>query len=151
MTPSILLAIGAMVSGAWSDLLYKRAQTLGIDATSFLFLQSTIFFATIWVVELLLGVLWGAPPDAWIYGLPAGLIAYTGLLLFVRSLQVGEASVNVPIFRLSFVITAVIAVLLLGESTRPTKMIGLVLAALAVLSLLIWLHLNGASGHWLHS
>ncbi len=135
MTPSIILAIAAMGAGAFADLFYRKAQTLGINAASFIFAQSTLFSTTIWIAGWVLGAHKEATTATWIYGLPAGLIAYIGLLLFVNSLRSGEASVNVPIFRLSFVITAVVAVLLLGESVTITKVAGLLLAAAGVLSL----------------
>ncbi len=54
---------------------------------------------------------------------------------FSRSLRTGSISTNAPIFRLSFTLTAVLAVWLLHEPLTPIKLAGLSLALLAVLAL----------------
>ncbi len=136
MSTALLLAIGAMLSGAMSDLLYRKAQMTGIKAAGFLAVQSTLFAGSLWIYVLATGQMSFAVPATFVYGIPGGIFAYVGLLLFVQSLRTGSAGVNVPIFRLSFVVTAAGGVLLLGEPANLAKLAGTVLAIISVLSLL---------------
>ncbi len=162
---SVTLAVIALLIGAIADLLYRVAQQRGIEAPNFIFWQSTVFTAIIWTVAVsgwvllytegpldfirnstwfddgraLVGDMIGANfihPSTWLYGLPAGVLGYLGLTLFVASLRTGDASVNAPIFRLNFVVTALGAIIILGESADPLKIGGILLAILAVLVLL---------------
>ena len=140
---AVTLAVAALLLGAVADLLYRVAQQRGIDAPNFIFWQSTIFTAIIWAVAVSSWVILGddGPVDfihrsTWLYGVPAGVFGYLGLTLFVASLRTGDASVNAPIFRLNFVVTALGAIIILGESADPIKLGGILLAVLAVLVLL---------------
>ena len=140
---SVTLAVIALLIGAIADLLYRIAQQRGIEAPNFIFWQSTVFTAIIWSVAIVSWVAFGDDGPvgpirgvAWLYGLPAGVLGYLGLTLFVASLRTGDASVNAPIFRLNFVVTALGAIVILGESADPLKFGGIVLAILAVLVLL---------------
>ncbi len=142
---AVTLAVAALLLGAVADLLYRVAQQRGIDAPNFIFWQSTIFTAIIWGVAVSSWVILGddGPVDfihknwtPWLYGVPAGVFGYLGLTLFVASLRTGDASVNAPIFRLNFVVTALGAIVILGESAEPIKLGGILLAVLAVLVLL---------------
>ncbi len=76
-----------------------------------------------------------------LWGAAAGLFAFTGFYNFARSLKDGSVSINAPIFRLSFTITAALAVLFLGESLGLVKIAGLTLALAAV-----WLLLAAPAG-----
>ena len=140
---SVTLAVAALLIGALADLLYRVAQNRGLDAPNFVFWQSTVFTAIIWGVAVSSWTLLGddGPIDfihrsTWLYGLPAGVFAYSGLTLFVASLRTGDASVNAPIFRLNFVVTAFGAIIILGEPADPLRIGGILLAILAVLVLL---------------
>ncbi|MBI2846431.1 MAG: DMT family transporter [Chloroflexi bacterium] len=132
---AIALALFAMLVGGVADFIYKEAQRRGIDEGVFVFYQATTFFVLVWVLTLSTGQLETIAPAAWKYGLPSGLLAYTGVLLFLKSLKGGDASVNVPIFRLSFVVTALGAILFLGESITAFKIAGFLLAVTSILSL----------------
>ena len=82
-------------------------------------------------IVLGIGALWG--------GL-AGLFLLIGFNAnFLRSLATGPVSINAPIFRLSFLITAALAVVVLGEPVTAAKFAGLALALVA-----IWLLLGGS-------
>ena len=64
-----------------------------------------------------------------------GVLQLSFMLLLFASLQRGEASVTYPITQLSFVLTAVLAVLLFREKATLSKLAGLVLAIAAVIAL----------------
>ncbi|MBI4236687.1 MAG: DMT family transporter [Chloroflexi bacterium] len=136
MTLSIALAVGALLVGAVADLLYRVAQRRGIDAGVFLLWQSLIYSIAIWAFALVSGQTRQILGSTWLYGVPAGLLAYLGLYLFVVSLRTGDASVNAPVFRLNFVVTAAGAILLLKEPVNALKVAGILLAVVSVASLL---------------
>jgi uncharacterized membrane protein len=66
------------------------------------------------------------------HGPICGVLLSLSFLALLMSLQTGEASVNVPINQLSFVLSAVLAALLLGERLGRRQVLGLLAAALAV-------------------
>ena len=135
MNVSILLALGAMMAGALSDIIYRVVQRKGIDPPTFVFYQSATFSFTVWTVAIATGQVSDILPSTWLFGLPIGLLSYVGILLFVTSMREGSASVNAPIFRLSFVITSVAAIFILHEPLNLPKLIGILLAVAGVLSL----------------
>lgn len=136
MTLSILLAVGALLVGAVADLLYRVAQRRSVDTGIFLFWQSVVFSVPLWGFALVTGKVQEITGSTWMYGLPGGLISYFALYLFVLSLRTGDASVNAPVFRLNFVVTAGGAIFLLGEAATAPKIAGIALAALSVAALL---------------
>jgi uncharacterized membrane protein len=70
------------------------------------------------------------------WGALAGVFALVGFYNFAHSLRTGSISINAPIFRLSFVLTAALAVLFLGEPLTQYKVAGIALALAAVWLLL---------------
>jgi uncharacterized membrane protein len=72
-----------------------------------------------------------------LWGSLAGLLSLTAFYNFVRSLEDGAVSTNAPIFRLNFTLTAVLAILLLGETLSAAK-----IAALACALVAVWLLLS---------
>jgi drug/metabolite transporter (DMT)-like permease len=73
------------------------------------------------------GALWGAA---------AGVLVVVGYYNFAWSLRHGSVSTHATIFRLSFVVTAALAVLILREPVTAAKIAGLALALLAAWLLL---------------
>jgi drug/metabolite transporter (DMT)-like permease len=139
MIPGIAFALGAMLFYGLGDLVYKRAAQAGVRAHHFLMVQSWCYFVCVALYGLATGTLRLEPAALW--GAVAGVCAYTGFYNFARSLHSGSVSVNATIFRMSFTITAALAVLLLGEPLTPAKLLGLGLALAAG-----WLLLGGSGG-----
>ncbi len=132
----ILLALVSMLAQGASDFLYKKAQDSGIALESYLLVEAVPFAAT----ALLFGYILGdASPNraALIYGPIFGVFSFCGIFLFVTSLREGEAGVNTLIFRLNFVLAALIAILFLGERWTASLGAGLLLAVLAIASVTI--------------
>lgn len=134
MTVEVMLALGSMLGFGIVDLIYKRAARAGVAAHHFLMAQAWCFTPAIIVygfatgtLKIETGALWGAG---------AGLFVYIGLYNFSLSLKQGAVTINAPIFRLNFMLTAALAVLLLGEPLTPQMATGLVLALVAVWLLL---------------
>ena len=131
-------ALAAMVCFGLADFVYKRAAAAGVPAHRFLMLQAWFFAPTVFLYGILSGTLAFKPAVLW--GSAVGLFVYIGLYCFARSLQGGAVSINAPIFRLSFTITAALAVWLLHEPLTPLKLAGLALALIAT-----WLLLGGSA------
>jgi uncharacterized membrane protein len=131
---SILFAVLSMVSTGTSDLIYKRARSKGIPPDSFLPVQAIFFNATALALFAHSGNL-EVPGRTILFGAGCGSILYLSTYLFLKSLGEGQASVNVPIFRLSFIPTAVMAFLILKEAATPGKILAICLSALGILSL----------------
>lgn len=139
MSHGIGYALAAMICFGFADLVYKRAATAGVQAHHFMMVQGWCFAPAVTLYGLSTGTLAIGPPAWW--GAAAGFCAFAGFYNFARSLKTGSVSVNAPIFRLSFTITAALAVWLLDEPLTPAKLAGLALALAAV-----WLLLGGNGG-----
>jgi len=134
MSPGIQYALGAMLLFGVGDLIYKRGAAAGALPHQFLMVQSWVFLPTVAAYGLLTGSLAFVKGTLW--GLPVGVFVLTGFYNFAHSLKSGPVSVNAPVFRLSFVITAGLAVALLGEPLTARKIAGIALALAAVWLLL---------------
>jgi uncharacterized membrane protein len=66
------------------------------------------------------------------FALLTAIFGFAGVTLMLHSLTQGHASVNYTIFRSSFVVSAAAAILLLGESLSPLKLVGILLTCLAI-------------------
>jgi uncharacterized membrane protein len=138
MAQGIEYALAAMICFGLADFIYKRAAGAGVQAHHFMMVQAWFYAPTVVLYGLFTHTLAFTTSALW--GAAAGLLVFTGLYNFARSLKGGAVSVNAPIFRLNFTITAALAMLLLGEPLTAFKFGGLALALAAV-----WLLLGGAS------
>jgi drug/metabolite transporter (DMT)-like permease len=136
MTDGVGFALGALVCYGLSDLVYKRAAVTGVPPHQFMMVQTWFFLSLVTLYGVVTGTLTFGMESLW--GAAAGVFAFTGFYNFAQSLKSGSVSVNAPIFRLSFTVTAILAVLLLNEPLTVPKLAGIGLALIAV-----WLLLGG--------
>jgi transporter family protein len=134
MIPSyIILALVSMLLIGLYDFIYSRAVRKGISPGTMTFSQACFFFPAVslwayfdgsytWTLLTLLGPV-------------AALLLFFGIWAFMRSVNLGEASVSVPIYRINFVVTALIAVIILGEPITPRKVLGVTLAVASIVIL----------------
>jgi len=134
MSSGIEYALGALLFFGIADLVYKRGAAAGAQPHHLLMVQSWVFLPAVALYGLFTdahvrraGTLWGAV---------AGLFMTVGFYNFAHSLKSGQISVNAPVFRLSFVISAALAILLLGEPLTRYKITGIALALAAAWLLL---------------
>ena len=139
MNPATGFALAAMACAGISDLVYKRGAAAGVPARHFLMVQTWFFAPVILGYAVLAGGLAGDPVGLW--GAVGGCFAFTGFYQFQRSLHDAPVSINAPIFRLSFVVSALLAVLLLGEPLTGRKALGMACALVAV-----WLLMRSGTG-----
>lgn len=65
----------------------------------------------------------------------ASTVLAMSIVAFYKALSIGPATVVAPIFALSFAVVAVLGFVILGEPIKPTRIIGIVLAASAIVLL----------------
>jgi drug/metabolite transporter (DMT)-like permease len=134
MTPGIGFALGAMLCFGIGDLIYKRAAAAGSPSRQFIMLQAWVFCPGVTFYAWVTGAL--HPTSAALWGAGAGVFSMAAFYNFARSLQDGAVSTNAPIFRLNFIITAALAILLLSEPLTFVKSAALLCALFAVWLLL---------------
>src|SRR5471030_3467016 len=144
MTGALPYALAALVLFGIGDFIYKRATLAGLRADQLLMSQGWFFLPLIIGYGLLTGTL--APQPAALWGPLAGAFVFVGFYNFVRSLATGPVSINAPIFRLNFVVTALLAIAVLGETLTGSKFAGLTLA-LGATWLLLGARVPGERAH----
>lgn len=136
MTGGTGYALAALACYGLGDFIYKRATAAGVKPHHFLMGQAWGFAPAIVLYGLATGTLVLRTSAIW--NALAGLFMFIGLFNFLRSLASGPVSIAAPIFRLNFVVTSVLAILVLGEPLTPAMPIALILALAAT-----WLLLGG--------
>jgi uncharacterized membrane protein len=138
MSESLEFALGALLLYGVADFVYKRGAAAGAEPHHFLMVQTWFFTPCALLYGLASGTL--AFNFAALWGAAAGVCAVVGYYNFAHSLKSGSVSTNATIFRLSFAVTVVLAVLVLGEALTAPKLAGLGLVMVAV-----WLLLGAPS------
>ncbi len=134
MSESIAYALGALLLYGLADFIYKRGAAAGAQPHQFLMVQTWFFTSLALLYGLASGTLEFGAGDWW--GAAAGVLVVVGYYNFAWSLRHGSVSTHATIFRLSFAVTAVLAVLILREPVTAAKIAGLALALLAAWLLL---------------
>jgi len=118
----------------FGDVIFKFAARKGIPSHLFLIMQTIFFLPSALALGLITGHLhFGIP---YMYGMCAGVTLYFALFYFSISLGKGDVSVVAPIFRSSFVISAILAIIFLNENLTLFKIIAFVLLVIASFLLL---------------
>lgn len=139
MAPAIEYAFAAMLFFGLGDLVYKRGAAAGAPAHQFMMVQTWFFTPSVIAYGLFTGSL--VFNAALLWGALAGVFIVLGYYNFAYCLKAGSVSIVAPVFRLSFALTAALAVALLGEPLTLPKLAGLALALAAV-----WLLLGAPAG-----
>lgn len=149
MNPPVAYALGALVFYGLADFVYKRSAAAGALPHRFLMVQTWFFNG----LALLYGVLTGTLAFSLgaLWGAAAGVLVVIGYYNFAWSLRHGAVSTNAAIFRLSFVVTTVLGVFVLGEGLTAPKVAGIVLAFVAVWLLLAAPATENAEAQRVHS
>src|SRR5690242_14810493 len=116
MTGGTGYAFAALLCYGLGDFIYKNATTAGVKPHHFLMGQACCFVPVVVLYAWATATLVIAPAAAW--GGLAGLFFFIGFYNFLRSLAGGSVSISAPVFRLNFLITAVLAIVVLGEPAR---------------------------------
>ena len=134
-----IYALLGMMGNTANDLLYKgSAQHRGGSSITLFFLLQAGFMAILSLTAVpifRLGPLLHMPSIR--FGLPIGVVTFAIYMLVLKSLVSNEVSKNITVFRLNFVVSSVIAVVVLGEILTIRKIIGLFLCAAAIVILFL--------------
>lgn len=132
MAPEIQFALFSLAFLGISDFFYKWGQRWQLRVGPFMLLQNLAYLPTAFTLAYLRDeIVWST--GLW-FGLLNGVLAFTAFLFVLLALRRGEAVALVPIVRLNFAITALLAISLLGEQLTVIKAFALLLAAFAVLA-----------------
>lgn len=134
---SLSYALMALVLFGLADLVYKRAADGGARPHHFLLAQAIFFAPATYVIAWPAGVMVWTPYVLW--SMTAGLFSFISFYCFSRSLIAGAVSLNAPLFRLNFLVTAALGIALLGEPLTVLKAAGLLAALVSA-----WLLVGGA-------
>ncbi len=130
---AIFLALVAMVSFGIASFIYKVASP-HIDPHS-------LVVATYGFAFILALTYWSVQPTKEIttlgifYSFLAALFAMVGMLAYVTALKHGMVSIVVPLRNLSLTVSVILAILLLAERLTWVKVLGILLACVAIVLL----------------
>jgi drug/metabolite transporter (DMT)-like permease len=136
MSSPVLFALAALLCYGLGDFIYKWAVAAGIRADHFLMAQAWFFCPLVILYALATGTFVFIPAVLW--GSLAGIFIFVALYCFVASLTSGTISTNASIFRLNFIVTAALVILVLHEPLGAAKIAGLGFALAAT-----WLLVGG--------
>jgi drug/metabolite transporter (DMT)-like permease len=129
MHQSLLDALLAMACYGLGDFIYKRAAAAAVRADHFLMAQAWFFCPIVILYALATHTLVLVPAALW--GSLAGFFVFVGFYYFARSLAHGAVSTNASIFRMNFIVTVFLVIVVLGEPLTSGKVAGLAFALLA--------------------
>ncbi len=135
----ILMAVVAMFLFSFADFALKRAADEGVKPYHSVMVQAWFFSSSMILYAYFSGQLVPVPAALW--GAAAGLCMVVGFSAFTRSLMGEPVSIQAPVFRLNFIIAAMVGFVFFGEALTPLKGVALALALLAV-----WLLLGNTRG-----
>lgn len=134
-----LYALLGMMGNTGNDLLFKSsAKHRGGRNIMLFYLLQAGFIAALSLAAVLLFPLGPlVHRSSILYALPIGVGTFAIYILVLKSLVEGEVSINITVFRLNFVVSSLLAVVLLGEVLTVRKVAGLFLCAAAIVVLFL--------------
>jgi len=131
----IILAIMASIFRGLMGFFYKVGAMHGVDYNSFLLINALFWLFGGPIYSIISEKNLGVNRIVIVYGIVSGLLCVGIASFLLLSVKYGEAIVAVPIAQLSFVVTMVLSVVLLKEQVTPYKILGIICAAGAIVSL----------------
>ena len=128
-------ALGSAVFAALTAILAKVGIE-GVDSNLATAVRTLVVLVMAWAIVLVTGVQGGLASisaKSWVFLVLSGLATWVSWLCYYRALQLGQASLVVPIDKLSLVITLVLAVVLLREQLTARGVVGAVLVTIGAI------------------
>lgn len=128
-------ALGSAVFAALTAILAKVGIE-GVDSNLATSIRTLVVLVMAWAIVLVTGVQGGLASisaRSWVFLVLSGLATGASWLCYYRALQLGQASLVVPIDKLSLVITLVLAVVLLREQLTARGVVGAVLVTVGAI------------------
>lgn len=130
----------ALLSAVFAALtaIFAKIGLEGIDADLATLVRTVVILVVLTVFVVYAGK-WSNPlalaPKTWLFLVLSGLATGASWVCHFRALKLGEASKVAPVDKLSFVLVALFAVLLLGERPSAREWLGIGLVGLGVVVL----------------
>jgi drug/metabolite transporter (DMT)-like permease len=131
---SLIIAMVAMLVAAGFQVTLKLSTRVFSSPLSFILLMNLFFGLFVIVYNILLGS-FKFPRATFLFAPINGILMAAATFFYVTALQKGELSTAIPIIQLSFIITAILSVILLKEGIDVFKIIGIICAAVAIIFL----------------
>lgn len=128
-------ALGSAVFAALTTI-FAKVGIEGVDSNLATAVRTLVVLVMAWAIVLVTGVQGGLASisaKSWIFLVLSGLATGASWLCYYRALQLGQASLVVPIDKLSLVITLVLAVVLLREQLTARGVVGAVLVTVGAI------------------
>lgn len=122
-------ALGSAVFAALTAI-FAKVGIEGVDSNLATAVRTLVVLVMAWAIVLMTGVQGGLASisaKSWVFLVLSGLATGASWLCYYRALQLGQASLVVPIDKLSLVITLVLAVVFLREQLTARGVVGAVL------------------------
>ncbi len=132
----IVFALLSLLAAGGGDFIFRRAQLKsavegGMRAEDYLVIHSSFF-----TILALIYCQWssGLALEMRVLPLvvPTSIFSFLSLYLLIRSLRLGSVSTNISMYRLNFIITSLLGILILSEAATTQKFLGLILGFGAV-------------------
>lgn len=130
-----VFALGSAVFAALTAI-FAKVGIEGVDSNLATAVRTLVVLVMAWAIVLVTGVQGGLASisaRSWIFLVLSGLATGASWLCYYRALQLGQASLVVPIDKLSLVITLVLAVVLLREQLTARGVVGAVLVTIGAI------------------
>ena len=128
-------ALGSAVFAALTTI-FAKVGIEGVDSNLATAVRTLVVLVMAWAIVLVTGVQGGLASisaKSWVFLVLSGLATGASWLCYYRALQLGQASLVVPIDKLSLVITLVLAVVLLREQLTVRGVVGTVLVTVGAI------------------
>jgi len=128
-------ALGSAVFAALTAI-FAKVGIEGVDSNLATAVRTLVVLVMAWAIVLVTGVQGGLASisaKSWVFLVLSGLATGASWLCYYRALQLGQASLVVPIDKLSLVITLVLAVVLLREQLTARGVVGAVLVTVGAI------------------
>lgn len=133
LRPDLTLALVAFLCLGLTDFFRKKGAAAGAHPFNYLLIETAVLLTLVPLAALLIE---RGFPQNWSgvfpYALASGVTITLALLAMLSGLVVGEGSVVIPISRLGLALATLLSLFLLNESITWSKMLGILLAVLAV-------------------
>jgi len=131
----VLLAIFGMFAIGVADLLRRRGVVSGGSSVTYMAIESGFITLFSFIALLLLEGKPNLTKGIITFSPASGFLVFAGILALLLALSTGEANRYVPITRMGFVVTFLLATFIFGESLTLSRGIGVALAVAAVILL----------------
>lgn len=131
ISPAVEYALYALICIGTGDAINKRARQVGIPVSAYLLVQSPFFLCAVLLIALFTTGIRLDRADI-MYSIVVAVFSFAAFTLMLISLDQGNASVNYAIFRLSFVFSSALALVIFNETLTLNRIIGILIAAAAL-------------------